>query len=324
MSTISDWKEPERLPTYKELRDRPKPKDGPQLNTWDVFPDKNLGRLMLLTPERVQKAKDLIQTGESIGLDWSIDKPRVKFFDRPPCNHEIKQIAEINGVGVAFDDYLDINTQSSSQWDGFFHFADIESGRFYGGIHGNDLTSENPPRGVAAWSDRGIIARGVFLDIYKWAKESYDPFTKHAITVSDIKACAKEQGVEFRKGDILIIRSGWIKRHDSCDNAELASHQKEPAFAGVQQCEEMKEFLHDNYFAAVAGDAPAFEVCIPPDWWLHEFLLANWGIPIGEFWNLEKLSETCARLGRYEFCLVSKPLNVPTGIGSPPNAIAIF
>ena len=45
---------------------------------------------------------------------------------------------------------------------------------------------------------------------------------------------------------------------------------------------------------------------------------------IGEFFNLEKLGEECEKQGRYTFFVASMPLNIPGGVGSPPNAMAIF
>ncbi|GAA5993310.1 hypothetical protein JCM10908_001423 [Rhodotorula pacifica] len=57
---------------------------------------------------------------------------------------------------------------------------------------------------------------------------------------------------------------------------------------------------------------------------LHEVLLSGWGMPIGELWALEALSEECHRTGLYRFCLSSAPLNLPGGVASPPNAIAIL
>lgn len=48
----------------------------------------------------------------------------------------------------------------------------------------------------------------------------YDPCTTHAIPLVDIKACAKAQGVEFLKGDILLLRVGWTRRYYSSTAAE--------------------------------------------------------------------------------------------------------
>ena len=57
---------------------------------------------------------------------------------------------------------------------------------------------------------------------------------------------------------------------------------------------------------------------------LHFHMLAFFGMPIGEMWNLEALAEDCAADGHYDFFLTSAPLNVPGGVGSPPNALANY
>jgi len=44
---------------------------------------------------------------------------------------------------------------------------------------------------------------------------------------------------------------------------------------------------------------------------------------IGEQFNLEELAVDCAADKRYEFMLVSVPINLEGGIASPPNAVAI-
>ena len=95
-------------------------------------------------------------------------------------------------------------------------------------------------------------------------------------------------------------------------------------FVGVEQSDEMVDFLHDNYFAAVAGDAPAFEAWPPSPWAHHTNLLPKWGCPIGEMWDLEKLARVCREKKRWEFFFSSSPANVPGGVGSHPNAMAIF
>jgi hypothetical protein len=48
------------------------------------------------------------------------------------------------------------------------------------------------------------------------------------------------------------------------------------------------------------------------------------GIPIGELWDLEALSETCAKLKKWSFLVTSAPLNVYGGIASPANAVAVL
>jgi len=57
---------------------------------------------------------------------------------------------------------------------------------------------------------------------------------------------------------------------------------------------------------------------------MHDYLLAGWGCPIGEMWDLEKLAEECEKENKWSFFLTSSTLNVQGGIASPPNAIACF
>ena len=44
---------------------------------------------------------------------------------------------------------------------------------------------------------------------------------------------------------------------------------------------------------------------------------------LGELWSLDALADDCARDGVYECMVVAIPLNLPRGVGSPANAIAI-
>jgi len=83
-------------------------------------------------------------------------------------------------------------------------------------------------------------------------------------------------------------------------------------------------FLWTN-FTATGGDHPSFEAWpTQKDYALHEVMLAGWGMPIGELFDLEKLGKHCKEIGRWSFFLTSEPCNVPGGVASPPNALAIF
>jgi hypothetical protein len=53
-------------------------------------------------------------------------------------------------------------------------------------------------------------------------------------------------------------------------------------------------------------------------------LLGSFGMALGELWWLHDLARDCAAHGVYEMFLTSAPLNVPGGIGSPPNALALL
>ncbi|KAH9890456.1 hypothetical protein C8Q73DRAFT_792907 [Cubamyces lactineus] len=328
-----------KLPTFDEL---PKFKDFTGC-AWEVWgKDDQLGTVNLLTKEVVKEASKEIKTGKAIGLNWPINFPAKPAFNRQAPVHEI---IFHEAYGAVHDDILHINTQSGTQWDGLKHFGLVHHGLFYQGVpasffqSGNlkqnspaDVNPELIKYGIHNWAQHGICGRGVLLDLVKYYEEKhgklpYDPITTHAIPLADILDCAKKQGVTFRKADILILRVGFMKRFNGATEAERNSlGEKEETFAGIEQTEDMKRFLWDNHFAAVASDQPALERWPPPEGvpHLHSTILGMWGMPIGEFFDLEELSKHCAETGRYTFFFSSWPLNVLGGVASPPNAAAYF
>ena len=85
--------------------------------------------------------------------------------------------------------------------------------------------------------------------------------SRHCITVADLQAIASEQNIKFRAGDILIVRTGWIKwyeEHGEEERLKYITNGKE--WIGVEGCQETIEWLWNNHFAAVAGDTIGFEV----------------------------------------------------------------
>jgi hypothetical protein len=75
--------------------------------------------LNLLTPEVVAHAATEIKEGLRISLDWPLDKPSFPTFGRQQFEHKILNKAPM----VMNDDAISINTQSSTQWDGFRHYG---------------------------------------------------------------------------------------------------------------------------------------------------------------------------------------------------------
>ena len=163
----------------------------------------------------------------------------------------------------------------------------------------------------------GIVGRGVLLDYAAWAESkgiSLELFKSTSIPVSTLKEVAASQGTTFREGDILFTRTGWIRGYEKLSDNEcqaLAELRPPPAM-GIESSEETLRWLWDEGFAAVAGDQPSMEAwpCQNQDFWLHEWLLAGWGMPIGELFDLEKLAEECRKRGRWTFFFSSMPLKV--------------
>ena len=85
-------------------------------------------------------------------------------------------------------------------------------------------------------------------------------FSPHAITLADVQAIAKEQNVQFHRGDVLFIRTGYVTAYK---NLDLDSREKVAGlreWCGLGQSRETVEWLWERQFAAVASDSPGFEV----------------------------------------------------------------
>lgn len=127
----------------------------------------------------------------------------------------------------------------------------------------------------------------------------------------------------MRPGDLLLLRLGWTETYLNLPQ-EHWSHQTSlphvtnsedgaptAKYAGIDQGEDMKTWLHDSYFCAVASDSPTVERWPSPTGrYLHEWLLALWGMGIGEIWDLEELAAKCRANSRWTFFITSAPANV--------------
>lgn len=161
------------------------------------------------------------------------------------------------------------------------------------------------------------MGRGVLLDYAAWAEAKgikLECFTTSPIPASLLKEVAATQGTTFRQGDILFVRTGWVPAYEKLSEAEcqeLAAKSVPPAI-GLESSEETLRWLWDTGFAAVVGDQPSFETwpAQSREFFLHEWLLAGWGMPIGELFDLEQVSRECAKRKRWSFFFSSVPLKV--------------
>jgi kynurenine formamidase len=174
------------------------------------------------------------------------------------------------------------------------------------------------------------VGRGVLLDYAAWAHDNniqYSPIRYHEITVKDLEAVAKAQGTILKPGDILLIRSGFVSWYMNATGSErLEGSANAREWAGVQGSEETVRWLWNHHFSAVGGDASVFEAWPAKDetWRLHDNLIALLGMPIGEMFDLERLSEECQKARQWSFFFTSAPINFPGGVASPPNAICVL
>ncbi|KAH8688473.1 hypothetical protein BGZ61DRAFT_533250 [Ilyonectria robusta] len=320
-------------PSFSAL---PLRKDDPPYSAWGLWgKDDQLGTLNLLSPNSVRDAASEIREGKRFSLNWCLSHPKTPGFQR----HKDVYSHTITGPGHVLDDTITFNTQKSTQWDGLRHFAYQKEQLFYNGTTKDEIVNEPDGKlGIHSWHEAGCIAgRGILLDYWAYAEATgikYDAARPHGIEYDDLMACLQWQQkmssdkLEPRAGDVLFIRSGFSVRY-----YELTEHEERevgeawpPASCGVNQDVRLLQWLWDNRFAAVGGDAPAWET-FPADesagFCYHEVLIAGWGCPVAELLWLEDLSKWCREQKRWTFFLSSCPLNVHGGVASPANMIAL-
>ncbi|KAL4075219.1 hypothetical protein V8B97DRAFT_1867338 [Scleroderma yunnanense] len=325
------------LPTYDELPAF----RGLKGCAWELWgKDDELGTVNLLTEDVIQRAaKQEIRTGRTVCLNWPLQFP-----SRPAFGRKIPSIltfAKDNPGLPIRDDVIHINTQSGSQWDGLKHYGLEEYNVFYNkqSLSDGNLEIHDPSEidrvriklGIHNFAKHGICGRAVLLDLVEYytsdtgSELSYDPWSPHALSVADLEACARKEGVVFRQGDILLLRVGFIQKYYASSIEEkhyLGTGREAEKFAGIEQSEDMKRFLWNNHFAAIASDQPSMERWppLPGVQPLHPTIIGLWGMPIGEMFDLEGLSQVCKETGRYTFFFTSWPLHIIGGAASPPNA----
>ncbi|MCH8814781.1 MAG: cyclase family protein [Chloroflexi bacterium] len=319
---------PDKLPSFADLPVKP---DAPPNSAWGLFGDHDqLGTLNLLTPERIAAAATLVRKGAVFPLNLRIDCPEPPLYGRGAPRHTI-----IGEGGNSRDDYIDsFWPQASSQWDGLRHIRHHVHG-FYNGVADDEIIPGDTGKlGMEHFARKGIVGRGVLIDVaarMEATRKSLDFMRSDRISVDLLKDCLREQNTEVETGDILLIRTGWLNWYlesaTPVQKQQLAdtSARREMEAPGIAPTTEMAAFLWDLHVSAVAADNPALEAYPPAtdDDFLHRTLIPLLGIPIGELWYLEDLSNDCAEDGVYEFMLTSAPLHMPGGVGSPPNALAI-
>lgn len=311
------------LPTYEALSQRT---DAPAGSAWGIWgKDDAFGAINLLTADRALEASRLVKRGTVFSLNWDLDlpnpalgtrgKPRRFVFARQPWGR---------------DDVLDnLYLHGSSHWDSFCHVAYPEHG-YYNGVRPEETTGQpGTKNGIENLARRGIVGRGVLLDVGRWLASEGRDFDYRAaspIGVADLEATRRAQGVEIKPADILLVRTGWMAFYLEQPRSWREAIARTPTIPGLVASPETFAYLWDHHVAGVCADNYAVELFpFQPGGAgsLHANLLGLLGIPLGEFWDLEALAEDCRHDGVYEFMLTSAPLNLTGGTGSPPNALAI-
>ncbi len=283
--------------------------------------DDERGTLNYLTPARVRAAADLVRSGETVTL--SVPLNTTLGIDNPvPADHHMTMLtdADIGSGTLRFaKDYVgaDYHNPSHSHIDAFCHVA--FEGALYNGKPSASLTAKGAKVDAIEVLKDGLVGRGVLLDVPRLRGVPWLEPGEH-IFADELEGCEREQGVVVGEGDILLVRTGHVRRL-----SELGPWDTDSARAGLHPTAAL--FLAERRIAALGSDgnndtAPSTTEGI--GFPIHALTLNAMGVHLLDYLQFEDLVTACERAGRWEFLFVAAPLRVVGGTGSPLNPIAIL
>ena len=154
-----------------------------------------------------------------------------------------------------------------------------------------------------------ILRRAVLLDLVGMLGDS--PLAEDfEVTPEHLETAAR--GVEIRRGDVVLIRTGWAQYFAEPRKFLAEGKGPGPSIAGAR-------WLSGRGVFAAGSDTLAFEKIPAATMPVHVHLLVESGIHIMECLNLEELAKAQVR----EFLLIAAPLKIRGGTGAPMRPIAL-
>ena len=198
--------------------------------------------------------------------------------------------------------------------DALSHVSDC--GMLNGGVDAYEAQAGGKFKDKGAEQIPFMMTRGLLLDVAKLhGVDTLD--AGYAITADDLRGAADAAGVTPRKGDVVLVRSGWARNFGD-QSVYLGQTDGVPG-PNVEAAEWLAEFG----IVATGSDTTAYEhipagsghSVLP----VHRVLLVQNGIHIIEHLNMEDASER----GLTEFTFVMAPLRIVGGTGSPVRPVAV-
>lgn len=332
-------------------------KQRPEGANWGDFGDDDqLGRMNLLTPEKVLEAVAEVKEGKVFSLSLPLDFPGGNVLN--PARHPPRLTAtERNGkavylhsfshdhntTDVACDDMVTMSLQYSTQWDALSHIgshfdADGDGQAemvFYNGFRPDqdfrhpdssaDRSSKAHRLGIEHMARHGVQGRGVMVDLRHHFGDE-----RRRVGYDDLMAVLERDRIDVRRGDMLCLHTGFadvvLSMNGEPDAARLAA-----SCAVLDGSDaKLRQWIADSGIATLIADNYAVEdrpydfkgdgchALLP----LHELCLFKLGIHLGELWHLTELANWLRERGRHAFMLTAPPLRLPGAVGSPLNPIA--
>jgi kynurenine formamidase len=292
------------------------------LSSWRRWgEDDERGALHHLTRERVATAAGLVRDGTTVTLSLPVPT------EPAPCNpvpaeHRMTMLfdTDIGSGSLRFaKDYIgvDYHTDGHTHIDAFCHVA--YEGALYNGRPQDAVTSAGAAADAIEVLKDGLVGRGVLLDIPRVRGVPWLEPGEH-IFRDDLEAAEREQGVRLGAGDILLVRTGHVRRL-----RELGPWDTASAKAGLHPT--AMPLIAERGIAALGCDgnsdtAPSTTdgVAFP----IHVLALNAMGVHLLDYLQFEDLRVVCEQTGRWAFLFAAAPLRIPRGTGSPINPTAIL
>lgn len=297
---------------------------GAKLSNWRRWGDDDeRGTVNFITEDKIREAATLVRRGRvfSLGLRFGADGPQIGQGGRVNPQHFMTATNGVVYPDAAFrfaDDVVVMPLQCATQWDSLAHV--FYDGLLYNGYPADSITSGGAARNSICAQAAGIVSRAVLLDLARTA--GVDRLAPgHAIQPAELEAAEKHCGVEVRRGDVLLIRTGHLSVFKN--DGDRVGYMRTMPGLGLA----CAAWLHQREVAAVASDTNAVEVIpfeepgnpLP----FHLIAIRDMGLTLGEMFDLDELAADCAADGVYEMFFSAPPLKVSGGVGSPLNPLAI-
>tara|TARA_B100000530_G_C15932039_1_gene477290 strand:- start:1376 stop:2344 length:969 start_codon:yes stop_codon:yes gene_type:complete len=292
-------------------------------------PDDEIGTLNFIRPEDIVKAAQLIRRGKvfSLGLDFDNKGPQSGLW-----GNRFNPIHTMTATGTDAvagnqdegklryaDDMISLPLQCGTQWDALGHI--FYDDKMWNGYDARLVDSNGAQKNAIDKIKDRAVGRGVLLDVAKHVGvESLDEGM--AITNDDLNETAESQGVEIKRGDFVIVRTGMMGKCLRAENWGGYAGGDAPGLAF-----ETAEWIHEKEIAAICTDTWGCEVRpnetteAQQPW--HWVVIPMIGITMGEIFVVDDLADDCTADGIYEFFFCAPPLPITGGCGSPLNPIAI-
>jgi kynurenine formamidase len=292
------------------------------VSTWGRWGENDQrGALNELTPKRIAGAARLVRDGVSVSLSLAMSTQAAADNPEPAVHRMV--LPETAGVGSGslqfFKDFVGCNYhhEGHSHIDAFCHVA--YGGSLYNGTPADTVTARGAAAGSIEVLESGLVGRGVLLDIPRLRRLPWlEPGDQ--VLREDLEAAEREQDVTVEAGDILLVRTGLVRRL-----AELGAWDTTKAKPGLHP--RAMPFLAERGVAALGCDgnsdtAPSTTEGV--EYPIHVLALNAMGVHLLDYLQLERLTAACEQGGRWEFLFVAAPLRITGGTGSPINPLAVF